>query len=85
VIFCVLYFFSPQETALKQGFSNGDLGPPWGPRSGSPEATSRGLHQVAENKTRYFYWWAGGRKCWEYYAVGNGSWKFENQCVKFTL
>ena len=29
---------------LDQGFWNGALGPPWGPRSGSLGATSRGLH-----------------------------------------
>jgi len=32
---------------LNQGFSNGALGSPWGPRSGSLGATSRGLHLVA--------------------------------------
>jgi len=29
---------------LAQGFSTGALGPPWGLRSGSPGATSRGLY-----------------------------------------
>ena len=32
---------------LKQGFSNGVFGPPWGPRSGSLGATSKGLYWVA--------------------------------------
>jgi len=29
---------------LNQGFSTGTLGPSWGPRSGSPGATSSGLY-----------------------------------------
>ena len=36
-----------RESWVDQGFSNGTLGRPWGPRSGSLAAMSRGLHQVA--------------------------------------
>ena len=75
---------------LNQGFSTGAaLGPLWGPRSGSPGATSRGLYEIAlpwycktQNKDRYFYWWAGGQKCWESLEGGHKSWKFENHCSK---
>ena len=32
------------QHVLEQGFSNGALGPSWGPRSGSPGATNKDLH-----------------------------------------
>jgi len=33
-----------EKITVNQGFSTGAIGPLWGPRSGSPGATSRGLY-----------------------------------------
>jgi len=52
------------------------------PRSGSLGATSRHTalpwYCETQNKARYFYWWAGGHKCWESLAGGHKPWKVEN-------
>ena len=57
---------------------------PWGLRNCSLGATCRGrAGPQAEAKTRYFYWWAGGHKCWESFEGGHDSWKFENHCYKW--
>ena len=47
---------------------------------GHVQRPSMGQRQA---KIRYFYWWAGGHKCWECFEGGHGSWKFENHCSKW--
>ena len=41
------YDFLPTFNAIYQGFWNGPLGSPWGPRSGSLGAASRSIHSAA--------------------------------------
>jgi len=66
------------KICLRQGFSNGALGPPWGPRSGSLGTTSRGFHYVA------LPWYCITQVhdilsiCQWNEEGGHGSWKFEN-------
>ena len=51
----------------------------WGPRA----EAEQGPQPKEEAKTRYFYWWAGGHKCWESFEGRHGSWKLENHCSKW--
>jgi len=41
----------------------------WGPRA----EAEKGPRAEAEAKTRYFYGWAGGHKCWESFEGRHGS------------
>jgi len=37
---------------------------------------------IRQFKSRYFYWWAGGQKCWESLEGGHRPWKVESHCFK---
>jgi len=70
---------------FRAGFLNRSPRPPLG-------ATSKGLYRKAppwhcrtQNETRYFYWWAGSRKCWESLEGGHKPWKFDNHWFNASL
>jgi len=75
-------FWSLNPTEYSQGFRpeflNRGSRPPWGPRSGAPGATSRGLYQIALRCTAKLLMSRGGHKCWGSLKGGHKPWKVEN-------
>jgi len=63
------------QKPLWQIFSTGALGPRWGPRSGSPGATSRGFAKQLCRDIANPYCWTGDHKHWESLERGHKPWR----------